>query len=84
MIKVYQHSIGQIYIKLCKKGYELSIAMDNPYKEGLPTTMSRGDILVYKNNKDVTKNFYPEYKKNIPVSIDWNTLKNFMDKIDKL
>jgi len=82
MINVIQHSINQSCIKLYKKGYEISIALDNPCTTKVPIPISKGYIIVYKDYTDVTKDFYPDYRKDTPIPMNWDTLKNFMDKIE--
>ena len=71
---------GHACTKIVLKGYEISIAMDDSC--GCLNKYGRVDVKVFKNDEDVTKQFFPESEYIQP--INGEILLDLMNQIVEL
>lgn len=78
MIQRSRNMLANVCMKIPYKDYEISISCDD--SSGCAADLTRSDIRVYKNDKDVTK----EVMLVSHVYADAEALRRAMDRIDAL
>lgn len=80
-IMQYNGSVHQVNVAFNYRGYLISLGLDDSC--GNPDRLFRGDFVIFKDELDVTAEFFPEYEDEKLVPASSAVLKDIFLGIDK-